>query len=117
MIYGLHAGLGVLLDEGLEKSWVRHAAVGRRLQDGLEAMGLQLFATEGHRLPELTTVWVPDGVDEARIRRELLGRWSIEIGGGLGEFAGKVWRIGLMGHTARERNVDVFLSALAELLT
>ena len=117
MIYGLHAGLGVLLDEGLEKSWVRHAAVGRRLQDGLEAMGLQLFATEGHRLPELTTLWVPDGVDEARIRRELLGRWSIEIGGGLGEFAGKVWRIGLMGHTARERNVDLFLSALAELLT
>lgn len=116
MIYGLHAGLGALLDEGLENSWARHAQAGRRLQDGLVAMGMELFAAEGHRLPELTTVWVPDGVDEAKVRRELLDRWSIEIGGGLGEFAGRVWRIGLMGHTARERNVDLILSALTELV-
>lgn len=116
MIYGLHAGLGVLLDEGLENSWNRHAHVGRRLQDGLVAMGMELFAAEGHRLPELTTVWVPDGIDEAKVRRELLDRWSIEIGGGLGDFAGRVWRIGLMGHTARERNVDLLLSALGELV-
>jgi alanine-glyoxylate transaminase/serine-glyoxylate transaminase/serine-pyruvate transaminase len=116
MIYGLHAGLGVLLDEGLENSWNRHAQVGQRLQDGLVAMGMELFAAEGHRLPELTTVWVPDGVDEAQVRRELLDRWSIEIGGGLGEFAGRVWRIGLMGHTARERNADLLLSALGELV-
>lgn len=120
MIYGLHAGLGVLLDEGLEASWARHAAVGGSLQDGLEAMGMRLFAREGHRLPELTTVWVPDdlppGLDEATIRRRLLDEWGIEIGGGLGEFAGRVWRIGLMGHTARHRNVTVLLGALAELL-
>ena len=116
MIYGLHAGLGVLLEEGLASSWERHATVGQHLQDGFEALGLRLFAEEGHRLPELTTVWTPEGVDEAKIRRELLDRWSIEIGGGLGEFAGKVWRIGLMGHTARIRNADLLLAAVAELI-
>jgi alanine-glyoxylate transaminase / serine-glyoxylate transaminase / serine-pyruvate transaminase len=120
MIYGLHAGLGVLLDEGLDAAWARHAACGEALQSGLEAMGMALFATEGHRLPELTTVWVPeqlpDGLDEATIRRRLLDHYGIEIGGGLGEFAGKVWRIGLMGHTARPRNVTLFLAALAEML-
>ena len=107
MIYALHAGLGVLLDEGLEASWARHAECGEPLQDGLERMGFKLFAAEGHRLPELTTVWVPDGIDEADGRAgALLDRYGIEIGGGLGEFAGKVWRIGCMGHTARLRNVD-----------
>ena len=85
----------------------RHAACGERLQDGLEELGLKLFAAEGHRLPELTTVWVPDGVDEADVRRRLLADYGIEIGGGLGDFAGKVWRIGCMGHTARRRNVDL----------
>jgi alanine-glyoxylate transaminase / serine-glyoxylate transaminase / serine-pyruvate transaminase len=120
MIYALHAGLGVLLDEGLEASWTRHDECGRGLQDGLEAMGFSLFAAEGHRLPELTTVWVPDdlpdGLDEAAIRRRLLDHYGIEIGGGLGEFAGRVWRIGLMGHTARPRNVTLLLAALGEML-
>lgn len=120
MVYGLHAGLGVLLDEGLASSWARHAEVGGALQSGLEAMGLRLFAAEGHRLPELTTVWLPedlpDGLDDATIRRTLLDRYGIEIGGGLGEFAGSVWRIGLMGHTARHHNVTLLLGALAELL-
>jgi alanine-glyoxylate transaminase/serine-glyoxylate transaminase/serine-pyruvate transaminase len=115
MIYGLHAGLGVLLDEGLEASWARHAECGARLQAGLEARGWQLFAEKDHRLPELTTVWVPDGVDEALVRRRLLSEYGIEIGGGLGEFAGRVWRIGCMGHTARRRNVDLLLTALDEL--
>jgi len=116
MIFGLHAGLGVLLDEGLENSWVRHAAAGRSLQDGLEARGMRLFAQEGHRLPELTTVWVPEGIDEAKVRRELLDRYGIEIGGGLGEFAGRVWRIGLMGPNARPRPIATFLGALDEIL-
>lgn len=120
MIYALHAGLGTLLDEGLEASWERHAACGQLLHDGLEAMGLELFAAEGHRLPELTTVWVPedlpDGLDDAAIRSRLLGDYGIEIGGGLGEFAGRVWRIGLMGHTARRRNVTLLLAALGEIL-
>ncbi len=116
MIYGLHAGLGALLDEGLEASWARHAECGERLQRGLEARGWQLFAEKAHRLPELTTVWVPEGIDEAAVRRSLLHEYGIEIGGGLGEFAGKVWRIGCMGHTARRRNVDLLLTALDELI-
>ncbi len=83
-------------------------------------MGMTLFAQEGHRLPELTTVWVPEalpaGTDEASLRRALLQRYGIEIGGGLGPVAGKVWRIGCMGHTARHRNVTMLLGALRELL-
>ena len=116
MVYALHAGLGALLDEGLEDSFHRHAECGRLLQEGLQHRGMRLFATEGHRLPELTTVWVPDGVDEAKVRRLLLERHGIEIGGGLGAYVGKVWRIGLMGHTARPRNVALFLAALDETL-
>jgi alanine-glyoxylate transaminase / serine-glyoxylate transaminase / serine-pyruvate transaminase len=106
----------VLLDEGLEASWARHAECGRLLHEGLEKLGLQLFATEGHRLPELTTVMVPAGVDDAVVRRRLLERYSIEIGGGVGAYAGKVWRIGSMGHTARPRNVILLLAALEEVL-
>ena len=116
MIMSLHAALGVLLEEGLEAAWARHADCGRLLQDGLEKLGLQLFAEEGHRLPELTTVWVPDGVDDAVVRGRLLERYGIEIGGGVGAYAGKVWRIGCMGHTARPRNVILLLAALEEVL-
>jgi alanine-glyoxylate transaminase/serine-glyoxylate transaminase/serine-pyruvate transaminase len=117
MIAALHAGLGAVLDEGLEASWARHAACGRLLHEGLEKLGFALFAEEGHRLPELTTAWVPDGVnDEAAVRRTLLDRYDIEIGGGLGAYAGKVWRIGCMGHTARPRNVTLLLGALGEVL-
>jgi alanine-glyoxylate transaminase/serine-glyoxylate transaminase/serine-pyruvate transaminase len=116
MIYALHAGLGVLLDEGLEASWARHAENGRLLHEGLEKLGFRLFAEEGHRLPELTTAWVPEGADDAVIRRRLLDEYSIEVGGGLGKYAGKVWRIGLMGHTARRRNVTLLLAALSEVL-
>ena len=116
MIMSLHAGLGALLDEGLDAAVARHAECGRLLQDGLVALGFELFAAEGHRLPELTTVWVPDGLDDAKVRATLLDRYGIEVGGGLGEFAGRVWRIGCMGHTARPRNVTLLLGALAELL-
>jgi alanine-glyoxylate transaminase / serine-glyoxylate transaminase / serine-pyruvate transaminase len=116
MIMSLHAGLGAVLDEGLDAAIARHADCGRVLQDGLVDLGLELFAAEGHRLPELTTVWVPDGVDDAKVRATLLDRYGIEIGGGLGEFAGRVWRIGCMGHTARRRNVVLVLGALAEVI-
>jgi alanine-glyoxylate transaminase / serine-glyoxylate transaminase / serine-pyruvate transaminase len=120
MVYALHAGLGALLDEGLEASWARHEECGRRLQDGLEEMGLRLVAPAGHRLPQLTTVWVPDdlpvGIDEAGVRRSLLAEFGIEIGAGVGPQAGKVWRIGCMGHTARPRNVTLLLAALREVL-
>jgi alanine-glyoxylate transaminase / serine-glyoxylate transaminase / serine-pyruvate transaminase len=120
MVYALHAGLGVVLDEGLEASWARHRACGAQLQDGLERLGWELFAEKDHRLPELTTVWVPldrlpAGMDEAGARRLLLERYGIEVGGGLGEFTGRVWRIGCMGHTARTRNVALLLAALEEL--
>lgn len=121
MIFGLHAGLGAILDEGLQASWDRHRECGEALQAGLQALGWELFAEEGHRLPQLTSVWVPldrlpAGMDEAGARRALLERHGIEVGGGLGAFAGKVWRIGCMGHTARMRNVTLLLAALDELL-
>ncbi|MFP5328074.1 MAG: pyridoxal-phosphate-dependent aminotransferase family protein [Acidimicrobiia bacterium] len=117
MVMSLHAGLGSLLDEGIEASIARHAACGSALRDGLAKLGFELFAEEGHRLPQLTTVWVPAEVeDEAALRRLLLTEFGIEVGGGLGEFAGKVWRVGCMGHTARMRNVLTLLGALEQLL-
>lgn len=116
MIYALHAGLGVLHDEGLESSWARHGECGRLLQEGLMEMGLTLFAEEGYRLPELTSVWVPDGIDDAKVRATLLSHYGIEIGGGLGAYAGRIWRIGCMGHTARVRNVTLLLAALDEII-
>jgi alanine-glyoxylate transaminase/serine-glyoxylate transaminase/serine-pyruvate transaminase len=120
MVYALHAGLGVLLEEGLGASWARHEACGRLLQDGLEAMGLELLAPKDHRLPQLTTVRVPEALPgemtEVDGRRQLLGRYRIEIGGGVGPLAGRIWRIGCMGHTARPGNVTLLLAALAEVL-
>ncbi len=120
MVGALHAGIGAILEEGLQASWARHAACGRLLQEGLEKLGLELFATARHRLPELTTVVVPDrlphGLDEAGVRRALVERYRIEIGSGAGQLAGRVWRIGCMGHTARPQNVHALLGALAEVL-
>jgi alanine-glyoxylate transaminase/serine-glyoxylate transaminase/serine-pyruvate transaminase len=120
MIGALHAGLGAVLDEGLEAVWARHEECGAMLRQGLEDLGLGLFAAEDHRLPQLTTVTVPDdlppGIDEAGCRRRLLDRYDIEIGGGAGQLAGKIWRIGCMGHTARPGNVVALLGALAEVL-
>lgn len=116
MIYSLHAGVGAVLNEGLENAWERHEACGQRLQEGLVDLGFELFAQEGFRLPQLTTVVVPDGLDEAGIRRDLLQDYGIEIGGGLGAYAGKVWRIGSMGNTARLRNAELLLAALRRLV-
>ena len=114
MIVALHAGLGAVLDEGLDAAWARHRAVGTRLQDGLLELGWSLIAEEGHRLPQLTSTALPAGRDEAVLRKALLTEYGIEVGGGLGEFAGKAWRIGLMGHSARERSVTTLLGALRE---
>jgi alanine-glyoxylate transaminase / serine-glyoxylate transaminase / serine-pyruvate transaminase len=116
MINALHAALGAVLDEGLEAAWARHRAVGERLQRELPELGFRLVVADGHRLPELTTAWLPDGADDASLRKALLETYGIEVGGGLGQFAGKAWRIGLMGHTARERSVTTLLGALRELL-
>ncbi|MGH9045771.1 MAG: pyridoxal-phosphate-dependent aminotransferase family protein, partial [Acidimicrobiales bacterium] len=120
MIFALDAGLGVLLDEGIPKSWARHEECGRVLQDGLEKLGLELVAPPAHRLPQLTTVRVPgdlpSSMSEADVRGVLLSRYGIEIGAGVGPMAGTVWRIGCMGHTARPRNVELLLGALGEVL-
>ena len=116
MVASLHAGLGRILDEGLEQVWARHEEAGRLLQEGLEEMGLELFAEKGARLPELTTVKVPEGVDSAAVRKVLLERHGLEIGAGAGPYAATVWRIGLMGHNARPDAALLALAALRDAL-
>src|SRR5688500_11936030 len=115
-VYGLHAALRLVVEEGLEARIARHARNAGALHAGLQAMGMELFAQEGCRLPSLTTVRVPEGCDEAAVRGALLNEFDLEIGGGLGPVKGKVWRIGLMGETSTPRNVLYFLSCLEVLL-
>jgi alanine-glyoxylate transaminase/serine-glyoxylate transaminase/serine-pyruvate transaminase len=115
-LYGLHEGLGTILEEGLEARFARHRELGGILQRGLQERGLELLVAEPYRLPQLTSVRVPAGVDEKAFRRALLDRYAIEIGGGLGPLAGAIWRIGLMGETCREETVVLFLGALDALL-
>ena len=116
MIRSLHAALGAILDEGLDAVWARHRRVGARLQHELPRLGFELLAEDGHRLPQLTLAALPDEVDDATLRKELLETYGIEVGAGLGEFAGKAWRIGLLGHAARDRSVTTLLGALHDLL-
>lgn len=116
MVYALREALRIAHEEGWEARRERHLRVGRALQAGLEAMGLTLLAQEGYRAPMLTTVAVPEGVDEAAVRSYLLAEYGIEIAGGLGEFKGRAWRIGMMGHSARKRNVQLVLAALGDAL-
>lgn len=116
-LYALHESLLMLREEGLENAIQRHRRNHRALVAGLEAMGLRMFAQEGHRLPMLNTVGVPTGVDDAKARKGLLHRHNIEIGGGLGKFKGKLWRIGLMGHSSTLNNVLLCLAALEGQLT
>ncbi|MEM9038468.1 MAG: alanine--glyoxylate aminotransferase family protein [Actinomycetota bacterium] len=121
MIMSLHAGLGAVLDEGLDEVRARHLAAGDAVKAGMVDLGFELFAAEGHRLAPLSSIRIPegrlpDGLDEAGVRRRLLMEYGIEIGGGLGPVAGKVWRIGTMGHTARQRSVTTLLAALGEIL-
>ena len=120
MIMSLHAGLGAVLDEGLDAGRARHQAAGDAVKTGMQELGFELFAADGHRLAPLSSIVIPDGrlgpLGEAEVRSLLLRDYGIEIGGGLGPVAGKVWRIGTMGHTARQRNVTTLLAALAEIL-
>lgn len=116
MVVSLKAGLERILAEGLENVYARHAAAGKALQDGLEAMGLTLFAEEGSRLSQLTTVNVPDGVDSAAVRSFLMSKYNLEIGAGTGAYATKIWRIGMMGHNATEANAHLVLAALKDAL-
>jgi alanine-glyoxylate transaminase/serine-glyoxylate transaminase/serine-pyruvate transaminase len=117
MNYALREALRLIDEEGLEARFSRHRLNQRALVAGLEAMGMQLLVPEQHRLPSLTTVRIPTGVDEAHVRSRLLREFNIEIAGGLGDLRGKIWRIGLMGHSSRQENVFLLLSALEHLLS
>lgn len=116
MLYGLHEALLMLREEGLEAAFARHRNNHLRLKRGLESIGLELLVAEASRLPQLNAVVVPDGVSEADVRKRLLEEFDIEIGAGLGELAGRIWRIGLMGAGSTEQNVDRVLEALATCL-
>jgi len=115
-LYGLHESLVILQEEGLENSWARHAKHHQALRAGLEAMGLRFIVDEKDRLPQLNAITIPEGVDDAIVRATLLNDYSLEIGAGLGVMAGKVWRIGLMGHACNSRNVLMCLNALDDVL-
>jgi alanine-glyoxylate transaminase/serine-glyoxylate transaminase/serine-pyruvate transaminase len=117
MTYALRESLRMMMEEGLDNRIQRHARVAAGFRAGAEALGLTLLAEEGHRLNPLTTVSIPEGIDDGKVRRTLLNDYEIEIGGGLGEFAGKAWRVGLMGESSRERNVFALLSALETILS
>lgn len=116
MLFALHRALEVVLEETLPARYERHRQHARALWAGLEALGLVLPVAEASRLPPLTLVSVPEGVNEAAVRRSLLTRHQLEIGGGLGRFAGKAWRIGLMGSGSTRENITLCLTALAEAL-
>jgi alanine-glyoxylate transaminase/serine-glyoxylate transaminase/serine-pyruvate transaminase len=116
-LYALHESLVMLQEEGLENAWARHARNHQALKAGIEAMGLQFVVDEAYRLPQLNSVTVPEGVDEAAVRTELLNRYSLEIGAGLGALAGKIWRIGLMGFASNQKNVLNCLGALDAVLS
>ncbi len=117
MTYALREALQMMMEEGLENRLERHARVAAALRAGLEALGIDLFSDPDYRLNPLTTALVPEGIDDAAVRGKLLNGYDIEIGGGLGELRGKVWRIGLMGESAREINVFGLLSALEMVLS
>ncbi|SFN05980.1 pyridoxal-phosphate-dependent aminotransferase family protein [Dokdonella immobilis] len=116
MLYALHEALLILQEEGLDAAFARHRENHLRLKAGLESIGLELLVAEKSRLPQLNAVKVPDGVDEAAIRKRLLSEFGIEIGAGLGELAGKIWRIGLMGAGSNPQSVDRVVEALAVCL-
>ena len=116
-LYGLHEALVVLEEEGIENSWQRHQSNHLALRAGIEAMGLSFVVDEAERLPQLNSVSIPDGVDDATVRSRLLNDYSLEIGAGLGPMAGKIWRIGLMGFASNSRNVLNCLGALDAVLS
>ena len=116
-LYALHESLVMLQEEGLENSWARHTKNHMVLRAGLEAMGLSFIVDEEYRLAQLNSVTIPKGIDEAVVRSRLLNDFNLEIGAGLGALAGKVWRIGLMGHASRAENIFLCLSALEAVMS
>lgn len=115
-LYGLHESLVMLLEEGIENRWKRHQENHLILKGELEKLNLEFFVEEKYRLPQLNSVKIPSGADDAGIRSKLLNEFNIEIGAGLGPMAGKIWRIGLMGYSSRRENVDALINALKKIL-
>jgi alanine-glyoxylate transaminase/serine-glyoxylate transaminase/serine-pyruvate transaminase len=116
MVYALREALRIIAEEGLEARWARHELNARAFLAGCEAIGLKPFAQEGHRLPSLITLRIPEGIDDVAVRQFLLREYKIEIGGGLGPVKGQIWRVGLMGYNSNRLNVTLALTALAEAL-
>jgi alanine-glyoxylate transaminase/serine-glyoxylate transaminase/serine-pyruvate transaminase len=117
MFYALREGLKIIFEEGLERRFRRHEVLGDRLKMELEGFGFKLFAQEGYRLPMLTSVVLPDWVDDAKTRSRLLNEYNIEVGAGLGWLKGKIWRVGLMGETCKTRYIHCLMGALKEILS
>ncbi|MEZ9035881.1 pyridoxal-phosphate-dependent aminotransferase family protein [Vibrio cyclitrophicus] len=115
-LYALHESLVLLKNEGLDNAWSRHYAMHQELKAGVEALGLKFVVDEESRLPQLNALYFPEGIDEAKVRTQLLEEYNLEIGAGLGSLAGKAWRIGLMGYGARKENVALCLKALKDVL-
>lgn len=115
-MYGLHEALLMVKEQGLEESWAKHRTMHTSLHESLTGLGLEFVVDASYRLPQLNLVKAPEGVDEAAVRKQLLQDFNLEIGAGLGAFAGKVWRIGLMGYSARQENVQLCTSALRACL-
>jgi alanine-glyoxylate transaminase/serine-glyoxylate transaminase/serine-pyruvate transaminase len=116
MNYALRESLRIVAEEGLETRWARHQTNAELFWDGLAEIGLECHVAREHRLPSLTTVRVPEGVDPKAVATQLLNEYNIEIAGGLGELAGRVWRVGLMGFNSRPENVRLLLSTFHETL-
>lgn len=114
--YGFREGLRLILEEGLEDRWFRHRTIAEYLWEKMDNLGLSLFVPDGHRLPSLTTVCVPDGVDDVVVRTRLRDTYNIDIAGGFGPLKGKIWRVGLMGFSSRRENVTLLSEALREIL-
>jgi alanine-glyoxylate transaminase/serine-glyoxylate transaminase/serine-pyruvate transaminase len=117
MIYALREALRLILEEGLENRWERHRKLSAALVAGLEAMGLHMLVEEPYRAPMLNSVLIPEGIDDAVVRKRLLDHYNIEIGSGLGPLKGKIWRIGLMGESCSDENIALVLSALKDTLS
>ncbi|KUM51649.1 pyridoxal-phosphate-dependent aminotransferase family protein [Rheinheimera sp. EpRS3] len=115
-LYALHESLRLLAAEGLEQSWQRHKQMHELLKQGLTNLGLKFVVAEPYRLPQLNSVYIPQGVDDAAVRKQLLAQYNLEIGAGLGDLAGKAWRIGLMGYAARRENIALCIKALEDVL-
>lgn len=115
-LYALHESLLKLYQEGIENAWQRHRTMHQCLKAGLDDLGIRFVVDEPYRLPQLNAVYIPDGVDDGAVRQHLLNTYNLEIGAGLGDLAGKAWRIGLMGYSAREENIALCLKALGDAL-